>query len=123
MDSEYLMLRSPVGSALCQALVEVIQKQPYDPITYLALWLRKYVENQKIIVRAHENQILLQQERDEAVNEARRRQAMLEEQEQFRIQAAEQLRLHQVGQQALAQIPSTLATLEEGFISTPAVGE
>ena len=48
---------------------------------------------------------------------------MLEEQEQFRIQAAEQLRLHQAGEQALAQVPSTLAALREAFIPTPAVEE
>ncbi len=45
MDAEYL--KENVGAALAIGLAETAIAQPDDPIEYFALWLTKYVQNQK----------------------------------------------------------------------------
>ena len=44
-DSKYLA--QVLGSALQKALAEICERRPWDPIEYLALWLRKYAQNMK----------------------------------------------------------------------------
>ena len=44
-DSEYLA--RAIGSALTQALAEVCDRRPWDPIDYLSNWLRKYADNSR----------------------------------------------------------------------------
>ncbi len=43
VDSQYLA--KVLGHALQMALVEICQVRPYDPIQYLALWLKKHSLN------------------------------------------------------------------------------
>ena len=44
MDAHYL--KDTVGDALIEALNEVVEKQPTDPIEYVGLMLLKYLDNQ-----------------------------------------------------------------------------
>ena len=46
MDSEYL--QTQLGSCLVECLTEVSEKQPLDPIEYMAQWLYKHIENVKV---------------------------------------------------------------------------
>ncbi|XP_046863884.1 DPY30 domain-containing protein 1-like [Xenia sp. Carnegie-2017] len=77
MDSEYL--KRHVGKALSEGLAEICLKKPTDPIEYLALWLRKYVENGVYDFKQREESMLLIKEQEIAEKEASNQAKMREE--------------------------------------------
>jgi len=46
MDSQYVS--RTLGRCLSEALAELIELRPLDPIEFLALWIRKYKHNQEL---------------------------------------------------------------------------
>jgi len=84
MDSAYL--KEHVGKALALGLAEVCQKKPADPIEYLSKWLRKHVENLKDDANEALESEELTKQREEAEDEKRRQEALLEEQTRIQSQ-------------------------------------
>ena len=118
MDSIYL--KEHVGDALSKGLSEIVQKQPVDPIEYLADWLRKYVKNQKEVVKEREDAVQLEKERRSAAEEERRREAMQEEERLIAEQEAAKKRVEETrrAQQAAAEAAEPTTT-EHGLSSLP----
>lgn len=69
MDSEYL--KKSVGKCLVEALAEIVEQRPMDPIEFLAHYIYKYIENMEFSKKksAYEKQVEeeeVQKDREEA---------------------------------------------------------
>ncbi|XP_065677835.1 DPY30 domain-containing protein 1-like [Hydra vulgaris] len=81
MDSEYL--KQHVGLALSLGLSEICQKRPSDPIGYLSAWLKKYVRNREENEHDLIDKKRLEEEREILAEEAKHKEAMIQEQEKI----------------------------------------
>ncbi|XP_039507241.1 DPY30 domain containing 2 isoform X3 [Pimephales promelas] len=86
MDSQYVS--RTLGRCLSEALAELIELRPLDPIEFLALWIRKYKHNQELELQRAAHQRELEEEK-RRVHEENLHQRELEE-EESRIRAAAQ---------------------------------
>ncbi|KAK7122183.1 hypothetical protein R3I94_019337 [Phoxinus phoxinus] len=85
MDSQYVS--RTLGRCLSEALAELIELRPLDPIEFLALWIRKYKHNQELELQKAAHQRELEEEK-RLVHEENLHQRDLEEEEN-RIRAAQ----------------------------------
>lgn len=85
MDSQYVS--RTLGRCLSEALAEIIELRPLDPIEFLALWIRKYKHNQELELQKAALQRELEEEK-RRVHEENLHQRDLEEEEN-RIRAAQ----------------------------------
>ncbi|XP_039507233.1 DPY30 domain containing 2 isoform X2 [Pimephales promelas] len=60
MDSQYVS--RTLGRCLSEALAELIELRPLDPIEFLALWIRKYKHNQELELQRAAHQRELEEE-------------------------------------------------------------
>ncbi|CAM4712644.1 unnamed protein product [Leuciscus chuanchicus] len=85
MDSQYV--NRTLGRCLSEALAEIIELRPLDPIEFLALWIRKYKHNQELELQRAAHQRELEEEK-RRVHEENLHQRELEEEEN-RIRAVQ----------------------------------
>lgn len=131
-DAEYIA--RVLGTALKQALSEVVEKRPWDPIEYLAQWLYKHKQNLDYDAKKNQESVTLADEsrgaeaaaetrkkrRDEAIRirEKEEREIRQKEEEERKQREQEELQKKAKESLHLAQ-PPVLATVAEEAGETP----
>lgn len=87
LEAQYV--KKTVGPALKQALAEIVEKRPADPVEYLANFLLKYSENKRLEEIERENQILVEKLQKEKEEEEKRQEEMRLEAERIRLEEEE----------------------------------
>ncbi|GFO04269.1 Dpy30 domain-containing protein 1 [Plakobranchus ocellatus] len=120
MEAKYL--KDNLG-CLTTCLKEVAEKRPHDPIEYIAFWLRKFVENERIKAQKEEEaKRLLKEQEEEAIDKERRARRLeearrLAEEEAARRKAEEEKRAREAA--SASKLP-VVEEKEEPDIEAPA---
>lgn len=82
IDTSYI--QSSVASVLAEGLRETINARPFDPVDYLAKWLLHYRDVQDNISDFNNDQLMLQEKKQEFIEKLQKEKEQMEEAERLR---------------------------------------
>merc|ERR1711894_78334 len=101
LDAKYLTTH--LGSTLTEALHEISERRPWDPIEYLGQWLHNFAAERARKQADRDEQYMTEVERVEAEREKLRKRRRHKEEEKLMTEEAEKLRVMQEAEEAEAK--------------------